>query len=300
MLSANDFPPCPICSSADWALRYEGPVRDGEASSRQRAGVIARCGGCGVDRLGERACLKDEDYSSDYRDHIGQGHDLARHYRMHDELVRFTFDVLWPVSLRDKTIADIGCGGGSLLDNVRGLTSNIVAIDPDRGFAPDLQRRGYRWFESAAKASDEFEGRVDIAFSIQVIEHVSDPRDFLDGIRKLLKSEGLLILSTPNRNDILLDLMPQVFPSHFYRTHHRWYFDQSSLAEVARLAGLRVQSVHHVHRYGMSNTLLWLRERKPPGRVTLDVIDSSADSLWRSWLEAQGRSDNLYLILSPL
>jgi hypothetical protein len=92
-------------------------------------------------------------------------------------------------------------------------------------------------------------------------------------------------------------LLPDVFPAHFYRTHHRWYFDDASLGAAARAAGFRVHSVRHVHRYGLSNALLWLRERKPPGRLALNVIDRNADDLWRSWLEAAGRSDNLYVVL---
>jgi SAM-dependent methyltransferase len=298
-VSGPEFPICPVCGSDAWNVVYEGAVRDGGFGAT-RPGRVARCGICGVERLAESLCLSDEAYrGAEYRQHLGQDHDLAKHYATHDELARFTLDVLSPRSLRGKVIADVGCGGGSLLDHLSGLPSQVIAIDPAEGFAPSLRARGYRWFAGATEAAPEFEGKIDIAFSIQVIEHVGNPRVFLAGIRALLKPDGILILSTPNRADILMDLLPQIFPGFFYRTQHRWAFDAPSLARCALAAGFQVAEIRHVHRYGMANALLWLRDRKPSGRATLPPLNRAADDLWRSWLEASGRADNLYMILQP-
>lgn len=290
------FAACAVCGSDGWSIAYEGPIRDG-AFGRVTSGLVGRCNGCGVERLDEALCLKDAAYvDEDYRRHVGQDHDLARHFAAHDELARFTLDTLWPVALRGKTIADIGCGGGSLLDHVRGLPDQAVAIDPDRTFARSLQGRAYRWYETARSAAADFAGRIDVAFSVQVIEHVTNPREFLADIAALLKPEGLLILSTPNRGDILMDLLPDDFPAFFYRTQHRWYFDAVTLSHAIVAAGLRVREIRHVHRYGFANAVLWLRDRKPSGRSVLSVIDREADALWKAWLERSGRADNLYIL----
>lgn len=293
-----DFGRCPICDSGGWSVVYSGPVRDGRFG-KSRAGLIARCGGCGVDRLAESLCLTDTAYQGQYRDHLEQGHDIDRHFAEHDELARFTLDTLWPTSLRGKIVADVGCGGGSLLDHLRGVAGKVLALDPDKSFATSLQERDYKWYPGAEAAAADWGGKVDVAFSIQVIEHVSDPREFLSGIRTLLNPNGVLILSTPNRSDILLDLLPEEFGAFFYRTHHRWYFDAAALTKAAEAAGLRVEEVRHVHRYGMANALFWLRDRRPSGRKAIEAINRDADNMWRNWLEASGRSDNLYLILRP-
>jgi SAM-dependent methyltransferase len=228
---------------------------------------------------------------------MGQGHDLVRHYASHDELAKFTTDLLWPESLRGKVVADIGCGGGSLLDHIGGVAGETIAVEPDRGFAESLRQRGYRWYASAQDCAAEWRRKVDIAFAIQVIEHVSEPRRFLEGCRDLLAPGGKLIVSTPNRRDILLELLPDDFPPFFYRTQHRWYFDEPSLRLAAQAAGLKVEEIRHVHRYGMANTLLWLRDRRPRGRTALIAVDRNADNMWRNWLEASGRADNLYAVL---
>ncbi len=299
-MTTADFPRCPICDHDDWTVVHSGAVRDG-GFGKNRLGRVARCGGCGVERLAESLCLPDHAYqTAAYRDHLDQGHDLARHYAGHDEFARFTLETLWPNSLRGKIVADIGCGGGSLLDHLRGLPDELLAIDPDRGFAASLQDRGYRWIPSAREAAATHGGRIDVAFSIQVIEHVADPRGFLAEIRPLLSPDGVLIVSTPNRADILMELLPGDFPGFFYRTQHRWCFDAASLARCAGAAGFAVTQTRHVHRYGMANALLWLRDRRPKGRNALPPIDRAMDGLWTSWLEATGRADCLYQILRPM
>ena len=176
--------------------------------------------------------------------------------------------------------------------------TKAIAIDPAAGFADSLRDRGYDYFASTDAAAARYEDAVDIAFAIQVIEHVADPKAFLAEILKLLKPGGTCVLSTPNRNDILMDLLPDDFPSFFYRTQHRWAFDAPTLANCAGAAGFNVREVRHVHRYGMANALLWLRERKPGGREQLAAIDREADALWRAWLESSGRADNLYMLLT--
>jgi SAM-dependent methyltransferase len=297
-VTPQEFPSCPICGSETWRLVYRGPVRDG-VYGKTRSGDVARCGGCGVDRLAESLCFGQDDYAGDaYRVQLGQSHDLDEHRRTHDELARFTVETVWPMPLRGKIVADVGCGGGSLLDHISGLVKTAIAIDPAAGFAASLLDRGYDYFTTAAAAAVRYEGAVDLAFAIQVIEHVDDPKAFLADILKLVKPGGLCVVSTPNRNDILLDLLPDNFPAFFYRTQHRWAFDASTLGACAVAAGFDVREVRHVHRYGMANALLWLRDRKPGGREQLAVIDREADTLWRAWLESTGRADNLYMLLT--
>lgn len=293
------FPKCGVCEANAWVAVYEGAVRNG-SFGKSVQGTIARCNHCGVDRLAENVCLEAGAYETTaYREQLDQTHDLAEHFRAHDEFIRFTFETVWPRSMRGKVVADVGCGAGSLLDHLRGLTDTLVAIEPDRGFSPTLVDRGYRWFPSVEKASEQFGAGVDFVFSIQVIEHVEKPAEFLRGMRGLLRPDGILVLSTPNRNDILMDMLPDEFPAFFYRTQHRWYFDSASLARAAEQAGLRIEKNLHVHRYGMANALLWLRDKKPAGRRTIPALDHAADELWRTWLEANGRADNIYLIASP-
>jgi 2-polyprenyl-3-methyl-5-hydroxy-6-metoxy-1,4-benzoquinol methylase len=276
---------------------HRGHVRDG-VFGKWRDAEVCRCGVCGADRLAESACLESDSYKSEeYRQHIGQDHDADRHFATHDELARFTLEALWPMSLRGKVIADVGCGGGALLDHLRGVAGSFLAIDPGAPWAPSLQARGYKWYPSTEACAAEHAGQVDVVLSTQVIEHVDDPRVFLRDIGGLLKPDGIALISTPNRRDVLMELLPETFPSFFYRTQHRWAFDAASLTQCAERAGLGLAEVRHVHRYGISNTLYWLKEGKPRGRAVMAPVDIALDKAWQGWLESNGRADNLYVVL---
>lgn len=295
-LSPINFPVCAACGSDDWAVVYEGPVRDG-SFGRECDAVIARCAGCGVDRLDESLCLNLRDYElPTYREKLQQSHDAEKHQREHDELARFTLETIWPMKLRKKIVADFGCGGGVLLDHLRGLADVLIAIEPNNLFGKSLTERGYDWYRSGPAAARAYPEGVDLLISNQVIEHVDDPYSFMKEAYNLLKPGGRVIISTPNREDILMELLSDEFPRFFYRTQHRWSFHSASLKACAERAGLMVLETRHVHRYGIANVMHWLRDKQPRGRAPFQPFDDQIDKLWRSWLEATGRSDNLYLI----
>lgn len=292
------FGACEICGCSIWHPIYTGAVRDGVFGRSQPNATVARCDGCGADRLDEALCPGDGFYETEaYRQKLQEELTAEGHYATSDELQIFTQQAIWPLSLRGKVVADVGCAGGSFLDHVAGLADQAVAIEPCTIYHEALKKRGLRVFPYAADACGDYLGRIDLAVSIQVIEHVRNPRTFLEDIRPLLSPEGRLVISTPNRADILMDLLPGEFPSFFYRTVHRWYFDRASLDVCVRRAGYEIVEFHFVHRYGMANSIAWLRDRRPTGRKRIDAIGPLADELWESYLKQTGRTDCIYAVL---
>lgn len=297
-MNKSNFSICLVCGSGDFTDIYSGQIRDGMFGST-KFGIISRCNGCGIDRLNENACLPTVAYQSqDYRVHLNQDHDLKKHYIMHDHLAYFTLEQLRTHNIRGCTIADVGCAGGALLDHFKGLTDNLLAIEPSTCWSDSLIRRGYKWYPSVRDAGIDYSNAVDVVISTQVIEHVDNPLDFLAAIAEILTKNGIAIISTPNRSDILMDLLPDTFPQFFYRSQHRWAFDAGSLRACAEHAGLSVREVRHVHRYGLANALFWLKDKQPRGNMEMYPIDPLMDKHWSAWLESVGKSDNLYMVAS--
>lgn len=298
-MNNHDFPICPICNSFEWALSYQGSIRDG-IFGRVKQGVVGYCGRCGVERLQESLCVDNNDYENNsYRELIGQSHDYKKHVELHDEFSRYAIDCFWPKSFRGLSIADVGCGGGALLDHLRGFNSQLIGIEPSKEWSKSLIDRGYEWHQDIQSALKVWKGKLDLVFSTQVIEHVLNPVEFLSDIRSLLKKDGTAIISTPNRKDILMSLIPKVFPSFFYRVQHRWAFDSISLINCAKKANFQIKELKYIHRYGLANAMHWMREQRPGGRIEIPPFDAAIDIQWRDWLERNGHSDNIYLIINP-
>lgn len=290
---------CEICGHSGMEITYHGQVRDGSFGNFSDSNaVITRCGNCGVERLNEESCRSKDIYESEqYRSILNESTGSKGFFAEHDKLQIRNLNVLWPHSLRDKLIADIGCAAGSFLDHVRGLAKKAIAIEPCQVYHESLAKRGYQVYPYVHDALVEQRGAVDVVFCFSVIEHVLNPRLFLEDISLLLKQNGLLILGTPNRRDILMELLPDIYPSFFYRTVHRWYFDINSLRFCVEKAGIEILEEKCIHRFGLSNALAWLRDRKPVGDIAFPHVNTMLDRIWKNHLEERQVGDYLYFVL---
>ncbi len=137
---SGDFTICEICGAEAWRTVYEGPVRDGTFGTLRDGASVARCNGCGAERLEESICPDAGFYETDAdRRKPKQRLDAGAFFRGHDELREFALGTLPLGSLRGKTVADIGCAGGSFLDHAAGLAARLAAIEP----GADRFWRGY-------------------------------------------------------------------------------------------------------------------------------------------------------------
>lgn len=118
--------------------------------------------------------------------------------------------------LRNKNsvkILDLGCGFGSdvlMLKQMFGnKISKIKGIDLAKNIIKDLRKKhagkNVEFIYGDAENVDLKE-EFDIIISSEVYEHLQDEHKHLEIIKKHLKSNGIAILSTPNRNYFLKDL----------------------------------------------------------------------------------------------
>jgi 2-polyprenyl-6-hydroxyphenyl methylase/3-demethylubiquinone-9 3-methyltransferase len=104
--------------------------------------------------------------------------------------------------LAGRSAADVGCGAGLLAEPLARLGAEVTGVDP----APENIAAAREHALGQGLAIDYRVGSVealagpyDLVTSLEVIEHVAEPRLFLEGLARVLAHDGLLILSTPNR-----------------------------------------------------------------------------------------------------
>jgi 2-polyprenyl-3-methyl-5-hydroxy-6-metoxy-1,4-benzoquinol methylase len=285
---------CEICDSGQLSIIYSGLIRDGSFGSTVESEVY-KCDTCGISRLNESDSFEQKHYeSSAYREEMGQGISVLDFFEHADPLQIHHLDVFWPFSFRNKVVADVGCAAGSFLDHIAGLASDVIAIEPTKMYHNSLIDRGYRVYSYANEV--ELNDCADIVVSFQVIEHVENPINFLKDIYGLLKKGGRLIIATPNHDDILMKLLPESFPSFFYRRAHRWYFDEKSLMYCIEKSGFSIVNVRQKHTFGISNALAWLKNKKPLGDIKLAGIEESANVFWKDYLENSKQADTLFIM----
>ena len=105
--------------------------------------------------------------------------------------------------LEGKRVLDIGCGAGLMSEPLSRLGATVTGVDA----APEnidaarahASQSGLAIDYRAGDFRDMDIGGFDLIVALEVIEHVSDPQDFLDQLAGRLVAGGLMILSTPNR-----------------------------------------------------------------------------------------------------
>jgi len=291
----NNFSNCEICNSDVWKIIYEGKIRNGSYGNFIEKASIGECLKCGIQRLNENDCIPLEYYESgEYRKKLQQSLTSEYALKEQDYVQKFMIQALGGLDvLRNQFIVDVGCGAGSLLDMICGITSDQIGIEPCKPYFEALQKKGYKVYTDLYSAKEKNNQTLDWALSSQVIEHVENPIKFLKEVFSLLKPGGQALISTPNRNDIMNSIMPE-FQEFFYRTQHRWYFEKKSIEYCAKQSGFKILETKFIHRYGLANAIHWLRDKKPKGNLPIDQFNEYADKLWSVYLQNTGQTDNLF------
>lgn len=256
---------CPLCNAHTMKVAYSGNIRTGITAD------IVECRVCKAQMYAD--ALKIGDYQSGkYRDEVG--HEQHGH----------TIDYLIPFKeFNGKTVLDIGAGDGRYMDLCASHGANVIGIEPDYRELQLLSR--YPMYDSLESAKDV---RADIILCLTVIEHVENPIEFLRQAGNLLKDGGRMIVSTPNRESLLMKLLDFDFCAWFYRPAHRWYWDQFSLAQTFAMAGLQPTMNLTFDPYGFSNFIHWLKEKKPGKNWKCGLDDLPMDFALRMWTMDQG------------
>ena len=96
------------------------------------------------------------------------------------------------------TLGDIGCGTGELWQALRGSFSKCVGVDAVRyeGLPQDVEFHGADLDSARLPLAD---GSLDAAASVEVIEHLENPRAFVRELARVVRPGGWVVVTTPNQ-----------------------------------------------------------------------------------------------------
>ncbi len=153
--------------------------------------------------------------------------------------------------LAGRRALDMGCGAGLLAEPLARMGAQVTAVDAAaesiavarlhaaaRGLAIDYRAGGVE-----AVAGETF----DLVCSMEVIEHVADPRTFVAGLAATVAPGGILAMSTPNRTWLSRVALVEGAERLGQIPHgtHDWdkFLTPDELCEMIAAAGLEVTDV---------------------------------------------------------
>jgi 2-polyprenyl-3-methyl-5-hydroxy-6-metoxy-1,4-benzoquinol methylase len=132
-------------------------------------------------------------------------------------------------------ILDVGTGTGHLARSVRRRLPGIDmhCVEESETLRESLERQGFTVSKNLDPISSDHS--FDAVLMIEVIEHVADPVDFLDRLRKCLDPKGQIFLTTPCG-----ELRNGSRTTNAYDTpEHVQFFTEKSLRLAIKKAGFR-------------------------------------------------------------
>ena len=163
----------------------------------------------------------------------------------------------------DKTVLDLGCimhdefewrlkKGEYLHEKIVKIAKKVVGIDYLEQYIPMLKEKGYdiRYGDVEHLEAVELNETFDVIVAGELIEHLSNPGLFLEGVKRFMHDQSILILTTPNpfhyvRRNLLLkgeekewlnkehscwfsfQTLKQLLERHGYDEVKYWYYGEN-------------------------------------------------------------------------
>ncbi|MFZ1702567.1 MAG: class I SAM-dependent methyltransferase [Pyrinomonadaceae bacterium] len=143
--------------------------------------------------------------------------------------------------VESKKVLDLACGTGYGIGLLGKTARSVIGIDVDVDTA--LAARGECGPDDSVLLADGVNlpfanGTMDIVTSFETLEHLHSRAEFLAELRRVLKKDGMLILSTPNANYTEPKNGKPANPFHIYEYTPGELLDElSSVFSVERFLG---------------------------------------------------------------
>jgi len=183
------------------------------------------------------------------------------------QLVRASEEMFGPLS--GRSVLDVGCNDGSLLDMFRERGAVTTGIEPTDAYL-DAQKKGHRVFHEflSPELSQNIvalRGKPDFITFTNVFAHIENLREVLESLRCLLAPQTTLVIENHYLGAVLAGNQFDTF----YHEHPRTY-SYTSFEHVARSLSIPIMTTEFPSRYG-GNIRVFLGRRAIP--VTQEVRD---------------------------
>jgi len=151
----------------------------------------------------------------DYVDHYKKDGDVFDYFKKSDEItenerLRLNQLIINKIETKDRFILDVGCGNGwvskALVDDNRSVISLDISDTNVKRVLKEKPHNNHRGVIADVYNLPFRENSFDIIVASEIMEHVHNPKLFVNCLLEVLKPSGKLLITTPYNETIPLSL----------------------------------------------------------------------------------------------
>lgn len=195
---------------------------------------IVRCDGCGLARTNPQP-ETNYDEQSDYFEHYLNNEKLFRSF--FKPLVQFIGQ-----HICGGKLLEIGCSVGFLLEEAKMAGYLIEGVELNKKAAALCADKGITVNNCNLMQCQFPSDTFDVVVLSHVLEHITDLKEFLNEIYRILSPSGFIVLSQPTFSG----LIPRILRQKWYGwapKDHVWHFTPESISHVLAQSGFEVKGV---------------------------------------------------------
>jgi len=171
---------------------------------------------------------------------------LAEHWPDYYRSERWEYPFVRASLSRADRVLEVGCGRGFFLASLEGWIADALGLELNPEAIATKATRFEILRATIERLARERPNGFDVVCSFQVLEHVVEPRSFLEACVRCLRPGGILALSTPNYGAATLERREDAFD---LPPHHMGHFSAAVYRRVAERLGLAVEAIEIEPRY---------------------------------------------------
>lgn len=251
-----------ITPLADGLLREEHLQLDEPAYPLE----VAFCSHCGLMQILETVSAE-KLFCDDYPYYSSFSESLLKHSKEN------ALDLIKSRKLdKDSLVIELASNDGYLLKNYVEHNIPVLGIDPAEGPAKSAVAIGVptmnTFFTKGLAKSLVADGRqADVIHGNNVLAHVPDTNGFVEGIRMLLKDDGVAVIEVPYAKDLIDHIE---FDTIYHE--HLCYFTVTALDNLFRRHSLFLNDLRHLPIHGGS-LRLYVEKNESVGSTVKEYLD---------------------------
>jgi 2-polyprenyl-3-methyl-5-hydroxy-6-metoxy-1,4-benzoquinol methylase len=260
--------PCPFCGD-----REAQPLRQVHSPYNQRSYHLQHCHACDLQFF--TPLVFEDVYATELVQEYATFHQGRTRWPSWTTAALKTL-AKCQIPVEDRTILEIGAGDGvnfaALRAHYQILPENYLAVELDPKSVIQCRQRGITRILNATfnrQIVAQIPECFDLIFALEVLEHQINPQEFLTVAFTLLKRDGLLILTVPNRDRYFLrytEFQGDLPPHHFLRFNARFFqknfadqvYDLRAFPQKYKITNLRAAAQKLAGRLNLPPRLWWL------------------------------------------